>query len=111
MLRELAPTCFLFRDRSALNSNWRSRPVTDGIVNNAWDQLLMHYEKVLEKRGERMKDGGKVRFIKKYADGKPSQLYFPLHSLRVSLLTALALDGGASISVLMKLAGPFNTSA
>ena len=31
--------------------------------------------------------------------------FFPLHSLRVSLLTALAFEGGVTLQTLMQLAG------
>lgn len=103
--RELAampPTCFLFRDARAAKREDRARPTLDSAVESFWPCLLTELERRCAARGERLANGGPIRFIARRNRWSTST-FFPLHSLRVSLLTAPALDGGVPLPVLSKL--------
>lgn len=110
------PTFFLFRDptsigmRNLLGADERHLPITGPSVDRIWAMLLLRLEEELWTEGLRTKAGERVKFIKQLRRKAETKLgqnttFFPLHSLRVSLLTALAMDGGVSIRTLMKLAG------
>ena len=69
-----------------------------------WGYLLEELEARLDAAGVRDIQGEKIVLIK----GRQLALrttFFPLHSLRVSLLTALAFEGGVTLQALMQLAG------
>lgn len=103
-LAAMPPTCFLFRDARAAQRADRALPMTDHSVVTFWPYLLTELERRCEARGERLANGGKIRFIARQSrPGRMHVTFFPLHSLRVSLLTALALDGGVPLPVLSKL--------
>ena len=97
--------CFLFR----LPESWegeRNMPVTDEQMQSPWFALMKALELRLADRGETHRNGALIRFL------PPPELQkngnttlFPLHSLRVSLVTALALEGQVPFPVLQKLVG------
>ena len=110
------PTFFLFRDptsfgmRNPNGADERHLPITGSTVDRIWSELLIQLEERLWADGKRTRGGDRLKFIKQLrreAGTKTGQntTFFPLHALRVSLLTALALDGGVSLRTLMKLAG------
>jgi len=118
-LKRMAPTCFLFRHaaqefRYFWNEQSRDaerqredqmKPITDSMVNTLWDRLLVHYEQNLRTSGM-LANGEPIKLIKAWTfDGAVSAVYYPLHSLRVSLLTGLAVYGKVKIEILQKLAG------
>ncbi|MYM81814.1 integrase [Duganella sp. FT50W] len=95
--------CFLFR-MPEVADNEKHLPVTDGIVDIAWCNLLEEFQIRLSARGERHLDGSIIQFINVDELGRFSTAY-PLHSLRVSLVTALALLGEVPFPILQKLVG------
>ena len=101
-LAAMPPTCFLFRDARAAKREDRALPTSDTAVESFWPYLLAELERRCEARGDRLANGGQIRFIAKKSRWSTST-FFPLHTLRVSLLTALALDGGVPLPVLSKL--------
>ena len=100
------PTCFLFRDASARGKSDVDdvrKPIPDGKMGELWGKLLDALE------GKEARDGVRsaipLRFVKTRAPtGAPSSLFYPLHALRVSIITALA-RGGMKLETLMHLAG------
>ncbi|MCW7551106.1 VPA1269 family protein [Endozoicomonas gorgoniicola] len=103
LLEEIGKTCFLFRNASATISEDKMKPLCANNEANLWYRLLFTLESTVKKRnGEAL-----LRFVKPYGGNIPiSQRYsteFPLHSLRVSLLTHYAMDGEVPIPVLSKL--------
>jgi hypothetical protein len=92
--------CFLFRDPR------RSQPylpVQQGRIQQYWCKLLDELERRVAERGETLPNGAPIRFIeKRNANGVPMQAVFDLHSLRVSILTALSVEGGVPLSLLSK---------
>lgn len=98
-------TCFLFRLREASQGE-RHLPVPDMTLGRAWFRLLENLEQRLEGRGETFRDGTLIRFLPTPEEQNAGQTtLFPLHSLRVSLITALALEGMVPFPILQKLAG------
>ncbi|WP_216937219.1 MULTISPECIES: integrase family protein [unclassified Acinetobacter] len=104
-LKEMPPTCFLFRNRAVELSEDFAFPVSDKDVMRLWFKLLKNLEQRCFNRGETLTNGEPIQFV------KPSQgiftnyttTFFPLHSLRVSLITSFALEGGVPIPILSKL--------
>lgn len=102
--------CFLFRLPEARYGE-QNLPVTADALDTPWFYLLEALELRLADRGETHSNGALIRFIpppEERAKSK-SQNYrvtlFPLHSLRVSLITALALEGKVPFPILQKLVG------
>lgn len=100
ILRRRGTSCFLFRDAASEDPNLRNLPVTGGHIYRLWYQLLLELENRTWNRGETLNDGSRIEFVD--PESSTSTHYSP-HSLRVSLITALAIDGGVPIPVLSKL--------
>lgn len=98
-------TCFLFRTPEAEGFE-RHFPLKEMALNTAWFRLLEALELQLAERGETHRNGTPIRFLPP-VDQQNSGLttLFPLHSLRVSLITALALEGLVPFPILQKLVG------
>lgn len=97
---EIGNICFLFRNASSSIISERTKPITSGIISSMWALLLAHFEYLLYEEGTTLSDGRRIRFV----DGKnPRKALFPLHSLRVSLITCYALEGEIPAPVLSKL--------
>lgn len=94
---------FLFRDPTG---NFVNDPLSVDRVNKFWGLLLRELEKRLEKRGEVLPDGSPVQFLirspRKDRSGEQLSPMYDLHSLRVSIITSLATDGGVPIPILSK---------
>lgn len=95
--------CFLFR-MPELQGDERRLPLSDGIVEVAWLNLLKELQRRLAIRGETHPGGRPIELVSQDAAGRLGT-EFPLHSLRVSLVTALALDGEVPFPILQKLTG------
>ncbi|RDK05266.1 gamma-mobile-trio integrase GmtZ [Cupriavidus lacunae] len=103
-------TCFLFRAPEARDGE-RHLPLTMDTLDLPWFRLLGALELRLSDRGETHRNGTPIRFLpppEVRAKSKQNTYVvtlFPLHSLRVSLITALALEGQVPFPVLQKLVG------
>ena len=93
ILKQMGSTTFLFRNPSALGEE--HLPTGVGGLNSLWHKTLTELEKI--KQNEQSEEEQAIRFIK----NKQTTLY-PLHSLRVSLITAYALEGGVPMPILSK---------
>jgi hypothetical protein len=91
ILKQMGYTCFLFRSAADKGTN-KSKPVTDALLVTFWYNLLSELQTICN-----IQDGLNFRFVKDF----PTTEY-PLHSLRVSLITAYALDGGVPMPILSK---------
>ncbi|MFG6412476.1 gamma-mobile-trio protein GmtX [Roseateles sp. DC23W] len=99
-----ADTCFLFRAAEKPDPKDRALPIADGEVSYAWMGLLREFQNRLSKRGE-VDAGGEPIVLVKFDDMGRGTTDFVLHGLRVSLITALALDGELPFPILQKLVG------
>ncbi|WP_246883704.1 gamma-mobile-trio integrase GmtZ [Pseudomonas koreensis] len=99
-------TCFLFRMPEAPAPE-RHLPLKEMTLFRGWFGLLQALESRLEERGEAHRNGQPIRLCAPPATpgGAVQNTLFPLHSLRVSLITALALEGQVPFPILQKLAG------
>jgi len=97
--------CFLFRMAEAQDGLCHL-PLTTSSLDMPWFHLLETLELRLADRDETHRSGTPIRFLRPVDEqngGKAT--LFPLHSLRVSLITALALEGQVPFPVLQKLVG------
>ena len=104
-------TSFLFR-----NPEWkpseRHLPISDAHIDCCWFYLLEAFEMDLAKACETLRNGERIRLVPAAEKRKGNKrkgnnmtTNHPLHSLRVSLITALALDGKVPIEIMQKVVG------
>jgi len=102
--------CFLFRLPEARDGE-HHLPLTADTLDRPWFFLLEALELRLAERGETHHNGAPIRFTPPPEERARSKqntyavTLFPLHSLRVSLITALALEGQVPFPILQKLVG------
>ena len=102
-LAEMGEFAFLFRDRNSV------LPISKNSVFNPWYRLLLKLEGDLFKSGLTMKNGDRLRFVKDYGEDYEGQesvksaTDYPLHSLRVSLITCYTMDTDLPLPVISKL--------
>jgi hypothetical protein len=97
-LKAMGANCFLFRDAAAQGTD-KAKPITSTSVLEAlWYKLL----KTLEDQclAEKLYDLADKPLI--FVTGRVGTTYYPLHALRVSLITAYALEGGVPMAILSK---------
>lgn len=94
VLKQMGATTFLFRNPSA--SGEEHMPIRQKGLEPLWHKTLTELENRL-KVHEASEEERSIRFIK----NNTTTLY-PLHSLRVSLITAYALEGGVPMPILSK---------
>lgn len=100
-------TCFLFRMPEA-NEDERHLPLKIMTLLPGWYRLLEALEQRLADRSETHRNGTPIRFLpprEVHNNSNGITTLFSLHSLRVSLITALALEGQVPFPVLQKLVG------
>jgi len=100
-LAGFSDTCFLFRTPE-LGPAEAHVPLGRKVLDVPWYYLLEAYEEKLAKRGDTLPGGGRIELVK---ERRNYSVFFPLHSLRVSLITALALDGKVPFPILQKIVG------
>lgn len=104
-LAKYPDTAFLFRTPEARNSP--NLPLTMTVLDRPWYRCLKTLETRLKARGETLPNGRGIQLV--YPDDisprNSLRVFFPLHSLRVSLITALAIDGDVPLAILQKIAG------
>ncbi|WP_321784867.1 integrase family protein [Paraburkholderia sp. J94] len=97
-------TCFLFRMPEARDGEYHL-PLTTETLDKPWFCLLGALQRKLAERDETHRNGTQIRFLPLPEEQTGKTTLFPLHSLRVSLITALALEGQVPFPVLQKLVG------
>lgn len=97
--------CFLFRLPETGESE-RTLPLNRVLLDKTWFCLVAALELRLAERGETHRNGAPIRLLPPLEEqNKGLSTLFPLHSLRVSLITALALEGKVPFPILQKLVG------
>ena len=98
-------SCFLFRLPERGESE-KGLPIANHSLEACWFSLLEAMQLRLERRGETCPNGQAIHFVPALENRNNRQrTLFPLHSLRVSLITALALEGQVPFPILQKLVG------
>jgi hypothetical protein len=96
--------CFLFR-LPELRAHDRHLPTPNRLVSMVWRHLLEALEDRLAARGETHKNGGRICLVPSNGRRGDDKTFYPLHSLRVSLITALVLEGKVPFPIMQKLVG------
>lgn len=105
-LSAMGHSCFLFRDASAKSKDDRTKPIINAPIFTLWYKLLQQLEKNLLVAGETLSDGTKLRLVHDYGldhHATKTKTEFPLHSLRISLITSYIIDAKLPIPVVSKL--------
>ncbi|EGQ8096940.1 integrase family protein [Vibrio cholerae] len=106
-LESMGEIAFLFRDASAKGED-KSKPIAgDANIAPFWYQLLITLENQLAERGNTLDNGERLKLVVDYPEGTAKgdmvATLFPLHSLRVSLITAYTMDTQLPLPVISKL--------
>tara|TARA_B100000749_G_scaffold133675_1_gene102644 strand:- start:963 stop:2438 length:1476 start_codon:yes stop_codon:yes gene_type:complete len=94
---------FLFRDRNS------AFPINSNSMSSPWYRLLSKLEEDVFQAGQTMANGDRLRFVKDYGEDYQGQeaskvaTDYPLHSLRVSLITCYTMDTDLPLPVISKL--------
>lgn len=105
-LKSMGHVSFLMRWASASEAKDRSKPVCHSLIASIWYKLLLQLEKDLLKSGDTLSDGTPLQLVKEYDEGYSTtkvKTEFPLHSLRVSLITCYLVDAKIPLPVVSKL--------
>ncbi|WNC89443.1 integrase family protein [Paraburkholderia sp. FT54] len=98
-LKAMGATCFLFRDAAAQGTD-KAKPIAvTNTLDALWYKLLATLEHQCEAEQLRDLADKPLIFVRKDTQ---ATTYYPLHSLRVSLITAYALEGGVPMAILSK---------
>ncbi|MCG9691680.1 integrase family protein [Vibrio sp. Isolate22] len=97
----------LLRKHIGKKKSDKQKPIRDQVADHAWYQLLLTLESQLTEQGSTLDNGERLKLVVDYPEGtqegaKVSTL-FPLHSLRVSLITAYTMDTQLPLPVISKL--------
>ncbi|MBD78198.1 MAG: integrase [Crocinitomicaceae bacterium] len=105
-LESMGETAFLFRDASAKGKD-KHKPIRYQSTDSFWYQLLLELENKLAEQGDTLDNGERLKLVVDYPEGTStsakSATPFPLHSLRVSLITAYTIDTQLPLPVISKL--------
>jgi hypothetical protein len=93
ILEKMGSCCFLFRDPTKISE--KNLPIRENSLELMWYKLLSEYE-------ARFKKANPAIDIQFTVPGTKITCFYTLHSLRVSLITAFALDGGVPLEILSK---------
>ena len=98
-LKAMGSTCFLFRDAAGQGVD-RFKPIAaTSVLDGLWYKLLKELENQCAANKVLDLAGNPLVFVQ--PDTRRTT-YYPLHSLRVSLITAYALEGGVPMAILSK---------
>ncbi|BCG47167.1 hypothetical protein GEOBRER4_n1994 [Citrifermentans bremense] len=103
-LTKLGENFFLFRD--PCHRHRPDLPVSDVRIRRMWFKLLEELEVRLARAGEKMPNGEPIKLIlsRNNKGGRASSAVFDLHTLRVTLITAM-YEEGVPPEYLMKIVG------
>ncbi|WP_312584488.1 integrase family protein [Acinetobacter sp.] len=105
-LSAMGHCCFLFRDASATQREEKAKPITESPINTLWYKLMQLLEANLLASGDTLSDGTALRLVHDYGvdhNTTKTRTKFPLHSLRVSLITCYIMDAKLPLPVVSKL--------
>ncbi|PMG27769.1 integrase [Shewanella sp. 10N.286.52.C2] len=105
-LQSMGEIAFLFRDASAKGED-KHKPINYTATDSFWYQLLLALENQLAEQGNTLDNGERLKLVVDYSEGTTKgakvATLFPLHSLRVSLITAYTMDTQLPLPVISKL--------
>lgn len=98
-LNKLGKICFLFRNAAAKDLTEKDKPITDYSINRIWFFLLENLEEQLKKENDELFVNSSTYFLKSRSRTTTN---FPLHCLRVSLLTIYSEYSGLPLEFISK---------
>lgn len=102
-LAKMGSSFFLFRDPA--NGSRPDQPLTDPRLRSLWMKLMDEMERRLAAAGDTLRNGDPIRLVlTRDKQGQPTTVTFDLHSLRVSIITAM-YEEGVPPEILMKIVG------
>jgi len=105
-LESMGNIAFLFRDAAAKGED-KFKPISHNSLDRFWFQLLLKLENQIAESGNTLNNGMRLKLVADYPIGtedfKKKATLFPLHSLRVSLITAYTMDTQLPLPVISKL--------
>ncbi|MCG9555708.1 integrase family protein [Vibrio sp. Isolate32] len=105
-LESMGEIAFLFREASVKDEN-KYKPIPYNATDSFWYQLLLTLENQLAEQGNTLENGERLKLVVDYPEGTSQRhkvaTLFPLHSLRVSLITAYTMDTQLPLPVISKL--------
>lgn len=105
-LSAMGHCCFLFRDASARKKIDRAKPFLEVPIMKIWYKLLLQLENNLFSAGDTLPNGARLQLVHDYGTDRNNskvRTNFPLHSLRVSLITSYIMDAKLPLPVVSKL--------
>ncbi|HAV4716734.1 integrase family protein [Acinetobacter baumannii] len=105
-LSAMGNCCFLFRDASAKKIADKNKPICEHPIFTLWYKLLRQLEDKLLVSGDVLSDGTPLQLVHNYSEkseGPKTKTEFPLHSLRVSLITCYIMDAKLPLPVVSKM--------
>lgn len=105
-LSSMGQSCFLFRDAAANKKEDRAKPVLDISIQRFWYKLLHQLEVNLLASGDTLSKGIALKLVHDYGANynlQKSKTEFPLHSIRVSLITCYIMEAKLPLPVVSKL--------
>ncbi len=97
VLAQRGSACFLFRDPTEVEPD---KPLVSTPIKILWYKLLAQLEKRCVDNGEALDNGTPLQFVD---PNSTSGTFFPLHALRVSLISYFILDLKLPIAVVSKM--------
>ncbi|WP_136487540.1 integrase family protein [Vibrio sp. H11] len=103
-LESMGEIAFLFRDASAKGED-KHKPISATATDSFWYQLLFTLENQLAEYGNTLDNGERLKLVVDYPESTSIRVstLFPLHSLRVSLITSYTMDTQLPLPVISKL--------
>lgn len=102
-LAQMGEACFLFRDPTEIVNP--GLPITDAKLHGMWLSLMDEAEQRLRASGETLADGSPIAIVtKRNEQGRPLSALYDLHTLRVTIITAL-YEQGVPPEYIMKAVG------
>ena len=98
--------CFLMRDVASAKQQDKHKPIEESRITILWYKLLESLEHKLLNSGDTLSNGTPIKLVHDYGKGHKAQkkrTEFPLHSLRVSLITSYILDAKLPLPIVSKL--------
>lgn len=105
-LSNMGHCCFLMRDATANSSEDSKKPIPDASISLLWYKLLEKLENNLSNCGDTLPNGTPLQLVHHYAKNykyPKVKTYYPLHSLRVSLITSYLIEAKLPLPVVSKL--------
>lgn len=105
-LESMGEIAFLFRDASAKGED-KHKPIVFGGIATFWYQLLLTLENQVAEQGSTLDNSERLKLVVDYPEDTPESskvaTNHPLHSLRVSLITAYTMDTQLPLPVISKM--------